>query len=360
MMKNRISLLLTVLAVSLLFLASCGGTLSIDEIPAAELNDFQDYILTSYYLLKDSPAPASSSLDGDPGISRTTYPGHLYEIPYTFMFDAGFTKNGYPEVGQSTTFTATSEAAANVYKIVAVTTLSDWVTSWSSSLESVTETYYIKDVDVDGIYDDSDVITDISGTPDPLSRVTFEALFADGSKRYYEIQEALPNADPNGYQAFSIDGSLDFPDAGFTLTTDSSALWSSKVIYYQAINKNWIFWRKNQKVLVGARFYTEHGDPANPVKTSVAYERVVSGVEGISKESLASWVDYLIHGGTAPAGADTADLAETVIRYEIDAAGNKVIRQKTAVDNLEGDDFIFSAGIGTDAADPGESQISNQ
>ena len=272
---------------------------------------------------------------------------------------AATTLTDYPETGQNTVFTVQDMSAtlANLYKVTAVTSYPVWETD----IVSFKETYYVLD-DGDTVYDTDDQITDNTGAVDPLYREVFQADYADGSVRYYQLAETHDSGDSTGYAAFDINDSLTFP-AGDWSPTAQTANWSSKVIYAQYFNKTWLFWRKDNKILVGARYYTEHGTVSDPTKTSVSYERMVyltnadtSNLKNNAKEAVADYVDYLFNGGNAPALLDSLTLAETVIRYQIlPADGGKIIRQQTEVVNKFGEDFVFKAGTGTDSADPGNS-----
>ena len=85
------------------------------------------------------------------------------------------------------------------------------------------------------------------------------------------------NGEPVKYAAFDINGSLEFPEGrlGAEDGDDSTVSYSSKVTYQQEVRKNFAFWKVMNKVIVGARYYTEHDDGSGLVQTSVSYERTI-------------------------------------------------------------------------------------
>lgn len=355
MRKIYTILIVTLLAGTLFFgLASCRPA-TVDQVTEEDVQGLRDYVLSSYYMMK-----GDANLSAGLSAGRATVPVHTDPQP---SFSGG-TKKDYPELGQVTTWTV-DDQGSNVYKVTAVTDYAN-----NGAIDYTEEIYYVKDVPADTQNTPGDASDDVLGTwgtEDPvvqpdgevnnIYREKFITVFKDGSVRYEEIETNTSHAqasgaeDPVKYAAFEAPADVKIPASeAEAVTTDTDALYSSKVNYQQEVFKKFAIWNVLNKVVVGTRYYTEHGsDPANPVQTSVSYERTIER----EKKGLGGLIKFLRAALYDPSTLeiDNATLAETVIWYKIDTDGTKTIVQKTKVVNDFGDDFYISA-------DGGEAEIS--
>lgn len=323
-MKIRNILLLSISLPAFLLVSSCGPA-NVDQLTPEDIKALKDYIASSYYILR-----------GSDELSRTTV--------YTDADEPGTFEDGtisdFPEMGQKTKYEVDSQGD-NIYKITVTTTYTK-----DDAIDNTVEVYYVKDKDPIGTWNYDDLVVDPDGNTDHTYREKFETTFKDGGVRYEKIAEVFPwDGDEPGYAEFDLDGSLTFPESNFEPEEDDDANWSSKVIYRQEVYKRFAFWNVLNKVIVGARYYTEHGTGINPVKTSVTYERTVQRDYKAQGQGIREFLKFLF-GENDEIDMDTATLSETVIRYKIDEDGRKEMRHRSYIVNDFGEDFILTADGG--------------
>ena len=91
--------------------------------------------------------------------------------------------SNYPWQNQNTTWTVT-EVSTDVYRIQSRTDYID-----QSPLDYLVETYFIKDNNSNGVWDDGDTYTDNVGATNSLFRETFSTYFDDGQNQYTRTEE---------------------------------------------------------------------------------------------------------------------------------------------------------------------------
>ncbi len=332
--RYKTSLLAIFLVITALLFASCGegttGRLSTDEVETIE-----DYLMSSYFILRGDTALPDSRSAWD----------YTKEVLLPTTADATTTakSNNYPEKGQNTNVTITAEDLGNlVFKVVNVTTYPR-----QDAIINTTESYYIKD-DGDGYLDSGDNICIADGTTNSNYRIKFETEYADGSIRYEKVAANTFDGSTNvQYAAFDINGDLVFP-SGITYTppSDTDANYSSMVNYVQVYGDPLNFY-SDYTIIVGTRYYTEHGDAAKPTKTSVAYERTFTREVAVQnpKDKISAFSLNLFSGVDFVMKA-----SETVIRYEIRPNGKKTVKTKTQLlDEITGGSIVtFTANYETD------------
>lgn len=315
---------------------------TVDQITEEDVQGLRDYVLSSYYMLK-----GDENLSAGLSAGRATVPVHT--DPQTSF--SGGTKADYPEIGQTTTWTGEAQGS-NVYKITVVTTYEN-----NGAIDYTEEIYYVKDAaDPDtaalGTWGTEDPVVQPDGEVNNIYREKFITVFKDGSVRYEEIEtntthaQALGDGDSVKYAAFEAPSDAEIPASeSEVITSDTDAWYSSKVNYQQEVFKKFAFWNVLNKVIVGTRYYTETGaDSANPVRTSISFERTIER----DKKGQGGFLQELRNALYTPdtIDIDSATLAQTVIWYKIDTEGTKTIVQKTKVVNDFGDDFYINAGGG--------------
>ena len=346
-MRTIYRVCLAVVLVGGLFLVGCPPA-DYSEVSDEDIQGLKDYVLTSYYMLKGEQDLSSGS------VGRATVPVHNTELlPSVSFTEAGGSLSDYPEKGQTTSWTVEAQGDA-IYKITSTTEYAS-----RDAIDSTEEIYYVKDENGDGQWTDADPLVKPDGTEDNLYREKFVTVFDTGDTRYVVIDENTTQGIADGetvkYKTFEIDGSLEFPEGDWAPTEDTSAQYSSKVTYQQEVSKRFLFWNVINKVIVGARYYTEHDDGSGGVvQTSVSYERAV---EYDQRDLGGAYIRDLIQELFKPGSGSYSSrveptLSETVIRYKIDPEGNKTIRQKTVVVNDFGDDFQLVASGGEPEVEP--------
>lgn len=333
-MKHKKYIFITIIlaAASALLSVSCRPA-DYSQVTAEDQQSIKDYIISTFYMEKPADAAAP----------RATVPVHTIG-PLTF---AGGIVYDYSETGQITTYTVAAPIA-DLYRISSVTTY-----PFNAALTNTTEEYYIKDVSVLGSWTNADPVVTGAGAVDNTYRLKFETAYLDGTLRSYRIGTDTSTNNWQGvkYTAFDINGSMDFPTVDVAPAVDGVALYSSKVDYLQDVNKKFSMWGRKYIALVGTQYYTEHLDPvlldpAKPIKTFVAYERVVDAGASVKGKSIAQLEKFL--WGAADVDLAAVTLATTVIRYQITADGTKTLKQRTVIFNDFGANFVYEASDGTE------------
>lgn len=345
-MRTIYRVCLAFILLSGLFFAGCRPA-DYSEVSDEDIQGLKDYVLTSYYMLKGEQDLSSGS------VGRATVPVHNTDLLTDVAFsETSGSLSDYPEKGQTTSWTVDSQGDS-IYKINSTTQYAN-----RDAIDHTEEIYYVKDENGDGQWTKDDPLVKPDGTVDNLYREKFVTVFDTGDIRYVVIDENTTQGDLDGetvkYKAFEIDGSLEFPEGDWAPTEDDTAQYSSKVTYQQEVSKRFLFWNVMNKVIVGARYYTEHDDGSGLVQTSVSYER---GVEYDRRDLGGAYIRDLIRELFKPGSGSYSSrveptLSETVIRYKIDPDGNKTIRQKTVVVNDFGDDFQLAASGGEPEIEP--------
>ncbi len=331
--RYKTSLLAIFLVITALLFASCGegttGRLSTDEVKTIE-----DYLLSSYFMLRGDAELADSRAAWD-------YTKEVL-LPATDGATTTSKSNNYPEKGQNTNVTITGkDVGNNIYTVVNVTTYPR-----QDAIVSTTESYYIKD-NGDGYLNNHDSICEADGTINTNYRIAFETEYADGSIRYEKVAANTLDGSNLQYAPFDINGDLVFPSGTtYTPPADTDANYSSMVNYVQEYGDPLNFY-SDYTIIVGTRYYTEHGDLTKPTKTSLAYERTFTREAAVQNldTKISALTDYLFSGADFVIKA-----SETVIRYEIRPNGKKTVKTKTQLlDEITGGSIVtFTANYETD------------
>lgn len=312
------------------------------QLSDEDIQSVKDLVLSSYFMEKPADAAAPRDLNASETLSRATVPVHVIG-PVSFA--SGAVSYDYPEKGQITNYSVAS-AGTNLYNVTSVTTY-----PFNAAITDTTEVYYVKDIATTdtalGTWTNDDPVVTPAGDVDNTYRKTFITAYYDKTIRYYDIIDDTSTGNWTGikYEAFDINGSMTFPDPEFTPAEDGVANWSSKVSYFQVLNKKFSMWGRTYAVIVGTQYYTEHGDAATPTKTFVAYERVVDMGASVKGQSAGNLQKYL-WAATSDLNITDSTLATTVIRYQITPDGTKTLRQKTIIYNDYGADFVFGTETG--------------
>lgn len=333
--KNKIMVPILIMLISALILSSC-GTGTTDRMTVDEKSAIEDYVMSSYFMLRGDAELPESRAAWD--YTETV------ELPAAGQTKSA-TSNNYPEKGQKTTVTISKEASfpAEVYKVVNVTEYPR-----RDSITSTTESYYINDntsssdAAPDGIYDVRvDPICDVNGSTDPLARIEFTTVFDNGTEREETIYAVYPTVE---FAEFDVDGPLVFPNADDSGTLgggtfneagdewspgNGTADWSSVVRYEQEIDESNYFWSKTSRI-IGTRYYTEQGD----IRTSVTYERTISVQE--DNEDLGVIGDFLKklfnrRNTETVSTEEGTTYTETVIRTRIEGSKKTEINSQSNV-----------------------------
>lgn len=342
-MRTIYRVCLAVVLVGGLFFAGCRPA-DYSEVSDEDIQGLKDYVLTSYYMLKGEQDLSSGS------VGRATVPVHNETLlPSVSFSETTGSLDNYPETGQTTSWIVEAQGDG-IYKITSTTKYAS-----REAIDYTEEIYYVKDENGDDQWTEADPLVKPDGTVDNLYREKFVTVFENGSTRYVEIEENTTDDPTVTYAAFDINDSLEFPEGDWAPTDGTSAQYSSKVTYQQEVSKRFAFWNVMNKVIVGARYYTEHDDGSGGVvQTSVSYERAV---EYDQRDLGGAYIRDLIQELFKPGSGSYSSrveptLSETVIRYKIDPEGNKTIRQKTVVVNDFGDDFQLVASGGEPEIEP--------
>lgn len=333
--KYRFLSILLILTAAVIF-TSC-GTGSTGYLTVAEEETYEDYVLSSYFMLRGDEAIAESRAAWD----------YTVEVPLPTTVDVS--SSNYPEKGQKTTVSAVATATANVYLVTNITTYLQ-----RDSILKTEESYYLLD-DGDGSYNTADQICDATGTPDPTAREKFVTTFKDGTTREEKIVETFGSG--TGYAEFEITGDLTFPTPeadGTWAPPEGAAGWSSMVIYEQVEGNNYSLW-DSYKNIMGVRYYTEQGTGSSLVRTSVTYERmIIRDAEGLSAmDNLLAFTTRLFSddpdSNTVYPGET---LTETVIRTKL--SGNKKKQMETdSIVYDDGGNIVIKFTASYETADDG-------
>ena len=358
-MTDKIKIIpLLIIVAAVLLISSCGEGFT-DRLTVDETKSLENYVMSSYFILRGDEALAES---------RAAWPAHTVELTFPSAGSTTIrTKNNYPEKGQRTTVTITPHASiADVYLVENRTTYP----RREEVIDYTVESYYVKDatpgdtaggvITPDGTFDAADFLWDITDDEaDFNKRIKFETSYLDGTTRYETVESNTTQAEIDGgdlkYSVFDINGSLDFPapngSGTWAPSTDATANYSSMVTYQQEEGSALDFW-SDYKIIIGTRYYTEHGDINRPTKTSVSYERVISRKTEDSDLStkISAFFERLFSGGSDSTIYPGETLAETVIRYEIQPNGKKKVNTETQVfDTNDGTSIVtFTAAYEED------------
>jgi hypothetical protein len=214
--------------------------------------------------------------------------------------------------------------------------------------DEVREVYYVESND--DSYSDADWIFEPYNWAGNGYRDSYVAEYADGSTRDHWII-----ANGATYEAFDINGSLDFDSVLAGGPSSGSAEYSSATMYTHELGRtfNYWFWNNNDDVtpyIVGVRYYTEHLEGDEYVGTSLTFEYTYDNAWRI--------------GDTTP-----ILLARTVIREEmrfahddqngngtfdageVGAATDHTLRLRTEVNNSSGGDGLVYTRQGKSLTD---------
>lgn len=310
-MTNKIRFFLMSIA-AVLILAGCEY-----NNPTGEEVKGAGYVLAGYYMMAgeedalsegSSRATAASSTPGD-------YAGMTLAYLDTNNIEMKFVN--YPEQGQKTYVTVELYDAAATPDIYLFTSRTEYPNR-DDVIDYYLEEYYVAADGTTAWETANAQICDSSGTLDATSRKTMDVHFQDGSVRYEWITDTSTTMG-SFYSSFDLDGDMFVPSSeSWSPATQSSGMdWSSKVHYYQNIQKDIGWFIVKNKEIFGVRYYTEEtgGD-----STSLAYETMITS-DSISTgipalDDLANWIF---------GGGDSGDavLSETVIRYKLTGSNNK-------------------------------------
>jgi hypothetical protein len=115
-MRNIYRILLALLLSAGLFFIGCRPA-DYSEVSDEDIQGLKDYILTSYYMIRGEQDLSSGS------IGRATVPVHNTELLSEVTLADGETGSleGYPEIGQTTSWTIDATSVENVFKITSTT-----------------------------------------------------------------------------------------------------------------------------------------------------------------------------------------------------------------------------------------------
>ncbi|MBI9106258.1 MAG: hypothetical protein JEZ04_05885 [Spirochaetales bacterium] len=316
--KNILKSTILILIISAVLVFSGCGAASSNLLTVAEKEAFEDYVMSSYFILRGDDALA---------VSRTAWDYTVEVIlPTDIATPTTATSVNYPEKGQKTVVTITKTATLNVFKVSNLTTYPN-----RDSINNSLEVYYILN-DGDTTYDTGDEICTSDGTVDPLARESFVTTFADGTTREEKINAVLGTGITTGYAEFDINGDLTFPtpDAdGIWTPPEGAAEWSSMVIYEQVEGNTYSLW-SSYKNIMGVRYYTEQGSGSSLVRTAVTYERMITrDADTLSAmDNLTAFIGRLFSSDPGSNTVYTGEtLTETVIRTRL--SGNKKKQMET-------------------------------
>lgn len=304
MKRNQILIIMTILV----FVSSCTlFNTPPEENTPGELSDFRAKYLTSFDILNGTFSQSGRALMPfnlpvvDESQARATVPVGLdggiasIELPGSGLTSAGALDSDYPEAGQRTSWTI-ENMGSNLYRIKVLTAFPAY-----DPREKQEEWYYIEDQspgfpgtpDFKWTNDDPVVkykdSTITRGAEGARYRELNLLTFRDGSTQNETIVDV--RFKPDGFSAFDVTGSLDYPDA-FLPKTDGIAEYSSVVVYSREYNDYpaYSFWSGKQvEAIVGARFYTEYlhfigseTSPSHLIGTTLTFEKTVTSFESNS------------------------------------------------------------------------------
>ncbi len=338
MTKKKIIFSILLIIIAVVF-TSCGAGTT-DRLTAEEIEDYENYIISSYFMLRgDQELPQSrAAWDYNTEVNFPTV------TEYTTK-----TKNNYPESGQYTTVKLEKTSNADVYKVTNATYYPG-----SNGIHKTIESYYVKDRSADpnvpdGIFKQAeDIICKFDGTPDPKSRIEYRTVYSDKSERIGIIQKVFPNVK---YAEFDINGTLEYPDSNDQSTWGGGSFndegvwipgpsidgdntqWSSMTSYDHITTKK-IKRKIYTKHLFGARYYTEQGSLAGGdlVRTSVSYERTIVTTSQSGSQNGGHQLLYYDKDSDELSGI----YAQTVIRTRIENNGSKIVKMDSVLFDNKG------------------------
>lgn len=290
----------------------------------AEYDGFGDAFMQTFAVEhKSGLNPQTLSIPMPPVESRLTAKATVpvYSGDITFSDGATGSYDDYPEPGLTTDYDITEAfgIAANVYMVTVTTTYP----AGNDVIDTYIEEYYVLDESPVGTWTIADPVVDDTGSTDQKYRVRMEMAFDDGSTRYETIVRMIfpdapelndGGADEDGFAAFDITDSLDYPELAYPVT-DANAVFSSVVVYTHEwdIDHSFDFWTgaANQDI-IGVRYYTEHlvDDGARLKGTIVSYEKAISTLVSQDGTLLDQLQDLFV-------GSEHDVLAESVFRKEV-------------------------------------------
>jgi hypothetical protein len=349
--KSRVLILIFISVVLILSMGGCSSP-GVPEgaVGAHDIALFQKMFMASYYADHGGIAAGVNpmtpfSVPPSPSAARATVPvNQLTDIYFSSLSPTVF--GGYPEPGQSTSFTLGSRDAANhVYDITATTTFPS-----GDQRGSYVEEYYVRDIgknglgyfDVatpDGKWTVDDPVVAWNGSAweqDQKSRVKMELTFADGTKRTETIAsqtDFITTLLPK-FSSFDVNGSLDFGQF-FYPATDSAADFSSVVVYKvtPSTNPDFWFWEGSDgQNILGIRYYTEKRQGGKLYATTVAFEKTLSTLSTQAVADPQVWATVFV-------GSEYDTLAESVLRqqviFDLDGNGNPILSSGARITKME-------------------------
>lgn len=274
--------LLYVLVIGLAALASCTLTSTPPALSeSGELGSFRSSYMTTFDILNNSFVQSGKALvpfnkSASTSLARATVPvdaSTSYTLP-TGSTPVTGSKQNYPEVGQTSTWTVEQTATSNVYLVKVTTTFPSY-----DPRDRQEEWYYIYSADT--TWTNADYVVKPDGTADSKFRERHRLYYRDGSIQDETIVDVRTLG--SGFAAFDINGSLDYPGA-FVPQADAGAAYSSVVVYTRMFNDApaYSFWSGNRaQAIVGIRYYTEKvsADGTQLVGTTLVFEKAITTTE---------------------------------------------------------------------------------
>lgn len=330
-----------------------------------EVQAFQRSIMTSFDTASGSAPTGSRALTPFHTVTssgaRATVPVFgATSIDLPISGSVSGSQSNYPEPGQTSSWTIAYYSAVggkNLYRI-------DVTTIFASEDPRATqvESYLIKDINGDGKWTTADTIVDTSGTDNSAYRLQNHLVYRDGSTQD-DIITTVKFA-PNGWAAFDINGSLDYPSL-FIPVADTTATYSSVVAYTRTFSStpSYTFWSGSSvKTIVGIRYYTEHLVNGNTqLQADMAvFEKAVTDLSTVSGNFVDNASSLFLSG--VAENPNPTFLSQTFLRQRIvygwDAANTKPVyssaardtRIKTLVVNISGQKDFYITKINNQAA----------
>ncbi|WP_304226377.1 LamG-like jellyroll fold domain-containing protein [Gracilinema caldarium] len=302
--------------------ASCTLTTSPSNL-SGELGSFRSSYMTTFDVLNNSFTQSGKALVPfnkriDSTLARATVPvddSTAITLPTDSKPVTGSQTN-YPEVGQTSSWTISKTATANVYFVQVLTTFPSY-----DPREKQEEWYYILD-NPDGspaalgTWTNADIVVKANGSVDSKFRERNRLYYRDGSYQD-EVIVDVKNLG-SAFAPFDINGSLDYPSA-FVPQTDASAAYASVVVYTRNFTDtpSYSFWKGNRaRAIVGIRYYTEKvsADHNQLVGTMIVFEKAITSTKNESGDFLNTYSSLFLPG--LAVNTDNAFLALTVVRQQ--------------------------------------------
>jgi hypothetical protein len=349
-MRKQLFALLTAL-----LSASCTLFTGHQNTPTApsstDISAFQKSFMASYYVERGGKpsgvaggprALTPFSVSSRESAGKATVPVSLLTTA-TFGSLAPLALDGYPELGQTSTFTAVpvtdAPTGTTVYDVTVVTAYP------STDIRSTyVEEYYVQDVGPNGSSqnsgfspdgkwtNDDPIVKKTSGSwaaPDPVTgyllqdqsaRIKMRLTFSDNSTRDETIVSSTLSSSPGpkfAPAALDISGSLDLSQAFIpTPSSDPKVMYSSVVVYTCSPSKTYTYWfwqGSEADKIIGVRYYTEYADTSASkyYGYTASFEKTV-GTLSTTGGSYASSMQTIFTGSKSDV------LAESVLRQKVD------------------------------------------